>query len=226
MGTRADMQALSVTIGTLFLGDEEMAVGRPRTFCTEKALDSAMQVFWRRGYEGASMVDLTTAMGINSPSLYAAYGSKEGLFRAVLDRYEARRDKFMEEVFSAPTAREVATLFLHGVADFVADTGGQNPPGCLLLQSGMTCGDSAIPDELAKHRAVKEKALCERFARAQAEGDLPKETTPDALARYIMAVSNGMCVQATSGATVEELHAVADMALATFPVGAKTAELA
>ena len=203
-----------------------MAVGRPRTFCTEKALDSAMQVFWRRGYEGASMVDLTTAMGINSPSLYAAYGSKEGLFRAVLDRYEARRDKFMEEVFSAPTAREVASLFLHGVADFVADTGGNNPPGCLLLQSGMTCGDSAIPDELARHRAVKEKALCERFARAQAEGDLPKETTPDGLARYIMAVSNGLCVQATSGATVEELHAVADMALATFPVGAKTPELA
>jgi AcrR family transcriptional regulator len=203
-----------------------MAVGRPRTFCTEKALDSAMQVFWRRGYEGASMVDLTSAMGINSPSLYAAYGSKEGLFRAVLKRYEARRDKFMEEVFAAPTAREVASLFLHGVAGFVADTGGLNPPGCLLLQSGMTCGDSAIPDELAKHRAVKEKALCERFARAQAEGDLPKGTTPDGLARYIMVVSNGLCVLATSGATVEELHAVADMTMTTFPVGAKTPELA
>ncbi|HMH66074.1 MAG TPA: TetR/AcrR family transcriptional regulator [Rhizomicrobium sp.] len=203
-----------------------MAAGRPRTFCTEKGLDCAMQVFWRKGYEGASMVDLTTAMGINSPSLYAAYGSKEGLFRAVLERYEARRDKFMEEVFAAPTAREVATLFLHGVADFAADTGGQNPPGCLLLQSGMTCGDSAIPDELAKHRAVKEKALCERFARAKAEGDLPQSTVPQALASYIMAVSNGMCVQAASGASVQDLHAVADMALASFAVSAKAPAMA
>ena len=203
-----------------------MAAGRPRTFCTEKALDCAMQVFWRKGYEGASMVDLTTAMGINSPSLYSAYGSKEGLFRAVLERYEARRDKFMEEVFSAPTAREVASLFLHGVADFVADTGGQNPPGCLLLQSGMTCGDSAIPDELAVHRAVSEKALCERFTRAKSEGDLPQSATPAALAGYIMAVSNGMCVQAASGACAQDLHAVADMALASFAVTVKESAMA
>src|SRR5688572_14146670 len=195
-----------------------MAAGRPRTFCTEKALDCAMQVFWRKGYEGASMVDLTTAMGINSPSLYAAYGSKEGLFRAVLERYEARRDKFMTEVFGAATAKEVASLFLHGVADFAADTGGQNPPGCLLLQSGMTCGDSDIPDQLARHRAEKEKALCERFARARAEGDLPESTAPSALARYVMAVANGMCVQAASGATLEDLHAVADVALSSWPV--------
>lgn len=198
-----------------------MAAGRPRTFCTEKALDSAMQVFWRKGYEGASMVDLTTAMGINSPSLYAAYGSKEGLFRAVLERYEARRDTFMAEVFAAPSAKDVASLFLHGVADFAADTGGQNPPGCLLLQSGMTCGDSDIPDELARHRAIKEKALCERFARARAEGDLPESTEPSALARYVMAVANGMCVQAASGATLEDLHAVADVALSSWPVSAK-----
>lgn len=176
-----------------------------------------MQVFWRKGYEGASMVDLTTAMGISSPSLYAAYGSKEGLFRAVLERYEARRDKFMSEVFAAPTAKEVASLFLHGVADFAADTGGKNPPGCLLLQSGMTCGDSDIPDELARHRAIKEKALSERFVRACAEGDLPENSDPTALARYVMAVSNGMCVQAASGATVEDLHAVADVALSSWP---------
>jgi AcrR family transcriptional regulator len=129
-------------------------------------------------------------------------------------------------VFTAPTAREVASLFLHGVADFAADTGGKNPPGCLLLQSGMTCGDSVIPDELARHRAVKEKALCERFARAKQEGDLPLSTVPTALASYIMAVSSGMCVQATSGATAQDLHAVADMALTSFPVSAKTPAMA
>ncbi len=200
-----------------------MAAGRPRGLCTEKALDSAMQVFWRKGYEGASMVDLTTAIGINSPSLYAAFGSKEGLFRAVLERYDERRSQFMESLLTAPTAQEVAERFLHGVAEFAADTGGQNPPGCLLLQSGMTCGDSTIPDELAKHRAAKEKALCERFARAKAEGDLPEHTAPAALAGYIMAVSNGMCVQAASGASLQDLHDIADMALASFPVSEKTA---
>ena len=104
-----------------------MAAGRPRSFCTEKALDSAMQVFWRKGYEGTSMVDLTEAIGINSPSLYAAFGSKEGLFRAVLERYDARRKTFMENLMAATTAREVAERFLHGVADFAADTGGKNP---------------------------------------------------------------------------------------------------
>ena len=160
-------------------------------------------------------------MGINSPSLYAAYGSKEGLFRAVLERYEARRDQFMAEVFAAPSAKEVASLFLHGVADFAAATGGQNPPGCLMLQSGMTCGDSDIPDQLARYRAEKEEALCERFARARAEGDLPENMEPAALGRYMMAVANGMCVQAASGATLEDLHAVADVALSSWPVSEK-----
>ena len=79
-----------------------MAAGRPRSFCTEKALDSAMQVFWRKGYEGTSMVDLTEAIGINSPSLYAAFGSKDGLFRAVLERYDARRATFMVSVNPIP----------------------------------------------------------------------------------------------------------------------------
>src|SRR5580704_12026654 len=150
-----------------------MAAGRPRGFCTDKALDSAMLVFWRKGYEGASMVDLTQAIGINSPSLYAAFGSKEGLFRAVLERYDARRNAFMAALLAAPTARDVAEKFLHGVADFAADTGGKNPPGCLLLQSGLSCGDSAIPDELTRHRAEKEAALCARFERAVRDGDLP-----------------------------------------------------
>lgn len=216
MGPTADVQENSVTIGILFLGDLEMAAGRPRTFCTEKALDSAMQVFWRKGYEGASMVDLTAAIGINSPSLYAAFGSKEGLFKAVLDRYDARRRAFMDSVLSAPTAAEAARLFLHGVADFAADTGGKTPPGCLFLQSGLSCGDANIPDVLAKHRAEKEAALCERFVRARREGDLPQSADPKTLARYLTAMANGMSVQAASGASAQELHAIADVALTSM----------
>src|SRR6202035_2018492 len=132
-----------------------MKPGRPRSFCTDTALDRAMTVFWRQGYEGASLADLTEAMGINSPSLYAAFGSKEGLFRAVLERYDGRGKGFMEKVLAAPDAQTVAREYLAGVARFAADTSGLNPPGCLLLQSVLSCGDQAIPDEMARHRAEK-----------------------------------------------------------------------
>ena len=203
-----------------------MRTGRPRGFCVEETLDRAMTVFWRHGYEGASMSDLTAAMGINSPSLYACFGSKEGLFRAVLERYDERRKSFMESVLAAPTAAEAAKIYLHGVADFAIDTSGKNPPGCLLLQSGLSCGDSDIPDEMARHRAEKEAALCDRFMRAHAEGDLPETANPATLARYLMTMSNGICVQAASGASAEELHEVADIALTSWPAagGSKLAK--
>jgi AcrR family transcriptional regulator len=195
-----------------------MKPGRPRSFSTETALDRAMTVFWRQGYEGASLADLTAAMGINSPSLYAAFGSKEGLFRAVLERYDQRRKGFMEEVLAAPYAESVARLFLEGVAEFAADTSGRTPPGCLLLQSGLSCGDQMIPDELARHRAGKETALRRRFVRAKKEGDLPADADPAALARYLMTICNGICVQATAGASAKELREIARMALAAWTV--------
>jgi AcrR family transcriptional regulator len=185
----------------------------------EDTLDRAMTVFWRHGYEGASLSDLTAAMGINSPSLYACFGSKEGLFRAVLERYDERRKSFMESVLAAPTAAQVAEAYLYGVAAFAVDTSGKNPPGCLLLQSGISCGDSEIPDEMARHRAEKEAALCDRFEQARKDGDLPNSANAAALARYLMTVSNGICVQAASGASAEELHDVAAMALMAWPGG-------
>lgn len=194
-----------------------MRPGRPRGFCTETALDRAMTVFWRQGYEGASLADLTKAMGINPPSLYAAFGSKEGLFRAVLERYDERRKGFMDKVLAAPDAKSVAQLFLEGVAEFAADTSGRNPPGCLLLQSGLSCGDQVIPEALAQHRAEKEKALRERFTRAKKEGDLPANADPAALARYLVTLANGICVQATAGAGALELSEIAHMALAGWP---------
>jgi AcrR family transcriptional regulator len=163
------------------------------------------------------MSELTAAMGINSPSLYACFGSKEGLFRAVLERYDERRKSFMEYVMAAPDVGQMADRFLHGVADFAVDTSGQNPPGCLLLQSGLSCGESQIPDELARHRAEKEKVLRQRLERARKSGDLPKGANPAALARYLLTVSNGICVQAASGASVKELHEVAAMALMGWP---------
>src|SRR5258706_6915104 len=117
-----------------------MRTGRPRSFCKEEALDRAMTVFWRSGYEGASLAHLTEAMGINSPSLYACFGSKEGLFKAVLERYDQRRSTFMTQVTAAPTAAAVAETFLYGVAEFVASTRGVKPPRCLMLHRGAFLG--------------------------------------------------------------------------------------
>ncbi len=198
-----------------------MRMGRPRGFCVDQAADRAMNVFWRKGYEGASLSDLTAAMGINAPSLYAAFGSKEGLFRAVLERYDERRRGFMEKVLSAPDAFGVARNYLEGIAEFAADTnGGMNPPGCLLVQSG-SCSDSAIPEEVARHRAEKEQTLRKRFEQAKKDGDLPKSADPATLARYLSAMANGICMQAAAGATPAELRDIAQMALASWPVQTK-----
>jgi AcrR family transcriptional regulator len=176
-----------------------------------------MTVFWRHGYEGASLASLTEAMGINSPSLYACFGSKEGLFKAVLERYDQRRVDFMAQVTIAPDAASVAETFLMGVVGFAADTEGGTPPGCLMLQGGISCGDKVIPDILAQHRAEKEAVLRIRFEQARDSGDLASDCDPAALARYLIVMSNGICVQAASGATAAELREVATLALAGWP---------
>jgi len=194
-----------------------LRTGRPRCFCKEDALDKAMNVFWRQGYEGASLSDLTKAMGINPPSLYACFGSKEGLFKAVLERYDQRREAFMAQVVAAPTVAEVAQAYLMGVAGFVADTGGRNPPGCLMLQGGLSGSDKDIPDMLAHHRAEKEAMLRTRFEQAKKSGELAKSSDPAALARYLMVMANGLCVQAAAGASEKELKEVASIALANWP---------
>ena len=194
-----------------------MRTGRPRSFCKDEALDKAMTVFWRQGYEGASMADLTKAMGINPPSLYACFGSKEGLFKAVLERYDQRRETFMAGVLAQPFAADVAEAYLMGVAEFAGDTSGRNPPGCLIVQGGLSCGDTVIPDTLARHRAEKEAMLRVRFDEARMSGDLPKTCDPAALARYLMVMANGICVQASAGATLGELREVAAIALTNWP---------
>ncbi|MGY4289908.1 AcrR family transcriptional regulator [Bradyrhizobium sp. LM2.7] len=107
-----------------------MGMGRPREFDAETALDQAMEVFWRHGYEGATIAQLTDAMGINPPSLYACFGNKEGLLKAALDRYTKLRGVWMDEVVAAATARDVAERMLMGIADKQTDPA--NPPGCLL----------------------------------------------------------------------------------------------
>jgi AcrR family transcriptional regulator len=190
-----------------------MGMGRPREFDADVALDQAMEVFWRHGYEGATIAQLTEAMGINPPSLYACFGNKEGLLKAALDRYTKLRGVWMDEVVAAPTARDVAERMLMGIADKQTDPA--NPPGCLLVQGGIACGSGSenVPFELAARRAENEDQLRDRFVRAKAEGDLKPTSDPAALARYVSAVSVGMGVMASSGSDREALRQVADVAV-------------
>lgn len=190
-----------------------MGMGRPREFDAETALDQAMEVFWRHGYEGATIAQLTEAMGINPPSLYACFGNKEGLLKAALDRYTKLRGVWMDEVVAAPTARDVAERMLMGIAEKQTDPA--NPPGCLLVQGGIACGSGSenVPFELAARRAENEDQLRDRFVRAKAEGDLKDTSDPAALARYVSAVSVGMGVMASSGSDREALRQVASVAV-------------
>jgi AcrR family transcriptional regulator len=191
--------------------------GRPREFDVEEALDRALRVFWRKGYEGASLAELTEAMGINRPSLYAAFGSKEGLFLKALDRYAQGPAAYVGEALNEPTARAVAERLLGGTIDALTDP--HNPHGCLVVQGALACSEAAesIRRELVARRAAGEAALRRRLERALAEGDLPADTDPADLARYVVTVIRGMAVQAASGARREELRRVAEMALRAWP---------
>jgi AcrR family transcriptional regulator len=191
--------------------------GRPREFDAEEALDCALEVFWRKGYEGASLSELTEAMGINRPSLYAAFGNKEELFRKALDRYADGPAAYTREALNAPTAKGVAERLLHGAAE--ALTHPDYPPGCLGVHGALSCGEAAesIRDELGSRRAAYEQSLRQRFERAKAEGDLSAEADCADLARLVVTVAQGMAVQAAGGATRQDHRRVAEMMLRAWP---------
>ncbi|GAA2307181.1 TetR/AcrR family transcriptional regulator [Nonomuraea roseoviolacea subsp. roseoviolacea] len=207
-----------------------MPGGRPRAFDPDVALDRALEVFWRQGYEGTSLSDLTAAMGVNRPSLYAAFGNKEELFAKALDRYVAGPGAFAAEALTAPTVREVIERLVEGAVELTTGelttgelttgeltTGPDRPHGCLNVNSVHACGpDSVAAREAAiACRKAGETALRRRFEGAP---DLPPGCDPGALARLVHTVTDGIAVQAASGRTREELREVAALALRTlFP---------
>jgi AcrR family transcriptional regulator len=198
-------------------GDKVVAIGRPRAFDLDQALDRALEVFWRKGYEGATLCDLTAAMGINPPSLYAAFGNKEGLFRKALDRYWSLRTAFWKEALAAPTARKVAEILLRGTAKFLSDP--CHPKGCLAVHGALASGKDTdcIREELERRRGTSQAAIRERLKRAKREGDLPADADPAVLARFLATMIEGLAVQAASGASRKELDRVAETALRAFP---------
>ncbi|PRX96786.1 TetR/AcrR family transcriptional regulator [Allonocardiopsis opalescens] len=193
------------------------ARGRPRGFDREAALGQAMCAFWERGYQATSMADLTAAMGINSPSLYAAFGSKEALFREAVELYTRTEGAAPSRALrEGPTARASVDGLLRTNA--LAYTAGDRPAGCMVVLAAVNCTEESAGarDLLAKLRRDDLGALRERLDRGAAEGDLPPGTDTAALARFYNAVLHGMSIQAYDGATRAELLAVVDSAMAAW----------
>jgi len=157
-------------------------------------------------------------MGINRPSLYAAFGDKEALFRKALERYRDGPAAYTEEALNAVTARAVVERLLRGAADLT--TAPRNPGGCLTVQGALACGEAAdsVRQELTACRAAGEAALRRRFQRAKSEGDLPATVNPADLARYVATIVYGIAVQAAGGASRGKLQRVIEMALRTLPL--------
>ena len=191
-------------------------IGRPREFDIDRALEQAMELFWRQGYEGTSLADLTRELGLSRPSLYTAFDSKEGLFLRALDLYE-RRAGYRQAALTASTASAYARALLEGAADLHGDK--RNPPGCLGVQGALACGpeSDSIRKELIRRRKAGEGIILDRLKRAKAEGDLPPDADPADLARYLSIVIYGMTIQAAGGATRKELRKVAELALQNWP---------
>src|ERR1700730_5598920 len=193
-------------------------MGRPPSFDLDEALDRALQVFWRKGYEGASLSDLTNAVGVTRPSLYAAFGDKQALFRKALERYLTGPAAYTQEALKEPTARAVIERLLQGAADL--NTAPRNPGGCLMVQGALACGEEgdSIRQELIACRAAGEAALRRRFQRAKSEGDLPADTDPVDLARYLATIIYGMAVQAAGGASRDKLQDEFQRRVQTLPL--------
>lgn len=191
--------------------------GRPRSFDRTAALERAMQVFWEKGYEGASLADLTAAMGINPPSLYAAFGCKEALYLEVMELYSRT---IGTEIWSAletvPNAKEAVDGFLLATAKAYSQP--DQPHGCLIALGGLHSGEVTKPicDALCRHRADNIVKLRQRLERAVAEGELPASIDPEAIATFYATVQNGMSILARDGGDYKALKHVADGAMAAF----------
>ena len=189
--------------------------GRPREFDVDEALAAALRVFWSKGYEAASLTDLTEAMGITRPSLYAAFGNKEALFKQALDLYESEKLAYVRNALQAPTARGVAERMLAGTIDNITS----ECRGCLGVIASVHCSneDSPIRQDVNERAQSARNAITARMQRAIDDGDFTIPVEAEAMTRYLTALMQGISVQAGAGASREELQHVAQAALAIWP---------
>lgn len=179
--------------------------GRPRSFDRDTALAAAVEQFWRTGYEETSITMLTKAMGVTPPSLYMAFGDKDGLFQEASALYFRRTCEAVDHAIARPTVREAVAAMLDDTARAHTDT--KTPLGCLMLTE----------PRLAAQREVLHRRISDRIARGVTEGDLPATVQPDELASFLVAVMRGMSGSARDGGSTEELLAIASAALAAVP---------
>lgn len=192
--------------------------GRPRILDRDAGLDIAARLFWERGYEGTSIADLTQAMGVTPPSLYATFGSKEGLFRQALAHSIAQGSKHRSEILWGDLpAYEALTYFLYDIAE--GDTLPDKPRGCIVSTAVLQHAEenASVASITAEMREASIQSLKARFDRAIEGGELPADTDSDTLARFFGAIIQGMSAQACDGASTEKLKQLVDVALTAWP---------
>lgn len=194
-----------------------MPRGRPRQFDEAEALDIALRLFWRHGYEGTSISTLAQAMGLTIPSVYNAFGNKESLFMRAVEFYDHYSASLYEEAFAKESARDVALGILMGEVDLVS--GEDTPEGCLMIQGALATGpeSEAVQQAMAKLRRRAEADVAARFEQFREAGQLPAGWDSKVLAGYVITVATGIAVQAKSGASRQELVDIAEMAMNIWP---------
>lgn len=201
--------------------------GRPLSFDRDAALDQAMHVFWERGYEAASIADLTSAMGITPPSLYTAFGDKAQLFLEAIERYGKGPAGYAQRALDEElTARGAIQRLLEKAADEL--TQDCHPLGCMMVMATTNCSVAAehIQQALVKRRALGVSMMQARIQRGISEGELPPDTDAGALASFYSTIYQGMSMQAKDGATQASLMATVDAAMRAWPASAKTVKRA
>ncbi|MCO6414335.1 MAG: TetR/AcrR family transcriptional regulator [Thiogranum sp.] len=198
-----------------------MQRGRPRIFEEEQALDAALGVFWRRGYQGASLAELTQAMGVSKPSLYAAFGNKEQLYLAALERYrEQQLTRHAEALAAEPDLEKAMRRFLRSIARMV--TAPELPGGCMVVNSAVSCDIATLPRRViaAIGETVDQSSfglLKQRLQKELQQRNLPGDAPVEQLADYFTAIMCGIAVMAKVGVTEQRLFEVIEHALCALP---------
>jgi AcrR family transcriptional regulator len=187
--------------------------GRPINFDKDAALEAAMLLFWERGFEGASMADLTHAMGLSPSSIYAAFGDKQNLFALAAKRYLEYRARYAGRALAEPTLEGAVRALFANTVEFLTTAG--HPPVCMSLVGATGCSVDATPAKqlMTEIRKQNQAAIKSRLVRARKSGELPKEINVDDYTRYLSTILAGLSIQAANGSTKSELKRTAEMAL-------------
>jgi AcrR family transcriptional regulator len=190
--------------------------GRPKAFSEEQALEAAMHVFSEKGYEGASLSDLTSAMKINRFSMYSSFGNKEALYVKAMERFNEARRNMVVKCLAGKSARDSVEQFLRDVITRFTDP---EHGVCFVTQAPISAEQASRETRalMVKRRAEVEEALRQRFERAIEEGELPRNASAADLAAYYAVLIQGFALQAQHGGTTEDLLRVVDVAMSNWP---------